>query len=232
MNRAFFTFAAFVTGSMMEACPGYLVHLVYSASKRCPSSAAISSSSNSNSLSSVYITPPVAAVSCVTGRHRHLVAGLVPGTAGLVSCLVAVSTRQTMSPSAASLVVPTISSTFSSKSAIAQFRNARQTKMADVDCIRIFVCIHYPTDRRRLVRQQPSAPSCRRSRPRDRRSRPRSRLRRTLSPPAASLVVPTISSTFSSKSTIAKFRNTRQTKMADVDSNIQHRHVTLKNYCT
>ena len=50
MHRAFFTFAAFVTGSMMEGCPGHLVHLVNSATKRCPSSAAISSSSNSNSL--------------------------------------------------------------------------------------------------------------------------------------------------------------------------------------
>ena len=55
------------------------------------------------------------------------------------------------------------------------------------------------------------------------------------SPPdsvATHLVVSTISSTFSSKSAIAKFRNARQTKMADVDSNIQHRHVTLKNLCT
>ena len=32
MHRAFFTFAAFVTGSMMEGCPGHLVHLVNSAS--------------------------------------------------------------------------------------------------------------------------------------------------------------------------------------------------------
>ena len=74
-----------------------------------------------------------------------------------------------------------------------------------------------------------------RSRPRDRRDRrscPRSRPRRTRSPPAASLVIPTISSTFSSNSAIEKFRNARQTKMADVDSNIQHRQVTLKNHCT
>ena len=35
-----------------------------------------------------------------------------------------------------------------------------------------------------------------------------------------------------SKSAIAKFRNVPQTKMADVDSNIQHRHITLKNHCT
>ena len=48
---------------------------------------------------------------------------------------------------------------------------------------------------------------------------------------AASLVVPTISSTFSPKSAIAKFHNARQTKMAVVDSNIQHRHVTLKIHC-
>ena len=99
--------------------------------------------------------------------------------------------------------------------------------MADVDCIRTFVRIHYPTGRRRLVRHQPSPPSCRRSRSRDRRSHPRSHPRRTLSPPAASLVVPTISSTFSSKSAIAKFRNARQTKMADIDLNLQHRHVTF-----
>ena len=59
-------------------------------------------------------------------------------------------------------------------------------------------------------------------------SRPRSRPRRSLSPHAASLIVPIISSTFSLKSAIAKFRNARQTKMADVDSNTQHRHVTLK----
>ena len=89
---------------------------------------------------------------------------------------------------------------------------------------------NYLTGRRRLVRHQPSLPSCRRSRPRDRRDR-RSRPCRTLSPPAASLVILTISSTFSSKSAIAKFRNARQTKMADVDSNIQHRQVTLKNHC-
>ena len=147
MREAFFTFAAFVTGSMMEGCPGHIVHLVNSATTRCPSSAAISSSSNSHSPSSVYITPPVAAVSFVTSR--------------------------------------------------------------------------------------PSPPSCRRSRSRDRRDRrscPRSRSRRTLSPPAASLVVSTISSTFSSKSAITQLRNARQTRMADVDSNIQHRHVTLKNH--
>ena len=30
---------------------------------------------------------------------------------------------------------------------------------------------------------------------------------------------------------LRKIRNARQTKMADVDSNIQHRHVTLKNHC-
>ena len=92
-----------------------------------------------------------------------------------------------------------------------------------------FVRIHYPTGRRCLVRHQPSPPSCRRSHPRDRRSSPRSRPRRTLSPPAASLVVPTISSTFSSKVAITKFR---KTKMAGIDSHIQHRHVTLKNLCT
>ena len=190
-----------------------------------PSSAAISFSSNFNSHSSVYIIP--------LDRRR-----LVRHQPSPPSCRRSRSRdhrsrhRRTLSPSAASLVIPTISSTFSSKSAIAKFHNARQTKMADVDCIRTFVRIHYPTGRRHLVRHQPSPPSCRRSRLRDGWSRPRSRPRRTLSPPAASLVVPTISSTFSSKSAIGKFRNACQTKMADVDSNIQHRHVTLKNHCT
>ena len=42
------------------------------------------SSSNSNSPLPVYITPPVATVSFVTSRHRRLVVGLVPGTAGIV----------------------------------------------------------------------------------------------------------------------------------------------------
>ena len=175
MHRAFFTFAAFVTGSMMEGCPGHLVHLVNSATKCCPSSAAISSSSNSNSLRPCTLphrsrrlvrhqpSPP----SCRRSRPRDR------------------QDRLTLSPSVASLVVPTISSTFSSKSAITKFRKARQTKMADVDCIWTFVRIYYPTGRRRLVCQQPSPPSCRRSHPRHRRSRPR----RTLSPPAASLVV-------------------------------------------
>ena len=171
--------------------------------------------------SSAYITPPVATVSFVTSRRRRS----RPRDRRS-------RPRRTLSPPAASLVVPTISSTFSSKSAIAKFRHARQTKVADVDCIRTFVLIHYPTGRHRLVCHQPSPPSCRRSRPRDCRSRPRSCLHRTLSPHAASLVVPTISSMFSSKSTIAKFRIARQKKMANVDSNIQHRHVTLKNHCT
>ena len=70
---------------------------------------------------SIYITPPVDAVSFVTSRHRRLVAGLVPGLI------------RTLSPPTASLVVLTISSTFSSKSTIAKFCNARQTKMADID---------------------------------------------------------------------------------------------------
>ena len=92
--------------------------------------------------------------------------------------------------------------------------------MADVDCIQTFVRIHYPTGRRHLIRHQPSPVSfletagtvglCRR------------------------LVVTTISSTFFSKvkSAITKFRNARQTKMTDVNSNIQHRHVTFKYHCT
>ena len=37
---------------------------------------------------SIYITPPVTAVSFVTSRRRRLVAGLVPGTAGFVHGLV------------------------------------------------------------------------------------------------------------------------------------------------
>ena len=161
-----------------------------------------------------------AAISFVTSCRRILVAGLVPrtagtaGTAGLVPGLVAVSSPP-------------------DSDAIRRFscRPHHLLNMADVDCIRIFVRIHYPTGRRRLIRHQPSPPSCHRSRPRDRRDR-RSRPHRTLSPPATSLVVPTISSTFSSKSAVAKFRNARQTKMADVDSAIQHRQVTLKNHCT
>ena len=56
--------------------------------------------------------------------------------------------------------------------------------MADVDCIWTFILIHYSTGCRRLVRHQPSPPSCRRSRPRDRRSR----LRRTLSPPTGKII--------------------------------------------
>ena len=125
MHRAFFAFVTFVTGSMMKGCPGHLVHLVNSATKRYPSSAAISSSSNSNSPSSIYITPPVAAFSFVTSRRRRLVAGLVPRTAGLVPAA--------LSPSAASLVVSPSLQRFPQKSAIAKFRNARQTKMADDD---------------------------------------------------------------------------------------------------
>ena len=71
MLRALFTFAAFVTGSMMKGFPGHLVLLVFRILN-----------------SSIYITPPVAAVSFVTSRRRRLVAGLIPGaaeTAGLVS---------------------------------------------------------------------------------------------------------------------------------------------------
>ena len=50
---------------------------------------------------------------------------------------------------------------------------------------------------------------------------------------ASASLVPTISSTFFTFArSIAKFRNARQTKMADVDSNVQHRQVTLKNHCT
>ena len=143
MHRAFFTFAAFVTGSMMEDCPGHLVHLVYSATKRCPSRAANSSLSNSNSPSSVYITPPVAAVSFVTSRRRHLVVGLVPGTAGLIPGLVAISSP----PDCRHL-------SFSS-------RPHHLLNMADVDCIRTFVRIHYPTGRRRLVTSRRIVGCCR-----------------------------------------------------------------------
>ena len=190
MHRAFFTFAAFVTGSMMEGCPGHLVHLVNSATKRCPSCAAISSSSNSNSVSFIRIHYP-------TGRRR-----LVHHQPSPPSC-------------------------------------RRSRPLLKVCHRKISQCSPNKDGERRLYTNlRPhtlsnwSPPSCYRSRPQDHRSRPRSRPRLTLSPPAASLVVPTISSTFSSKSAIAKFRNARQTKMADVDSNIQHRHVTLKNHCT
>ena len=151
MHRAFFTFAAFITESMMEGCPGHLVHLVNSATKRCPSSAAISFSSNSNSPSCIYITPPDVAVSFVTSRRRRLVAGLVPGTTGLV-------------PGTAGLGPAGL-------------------------------CRHPPL-------LESSLPYLQRI--------PRS------SPCAQ----------------FAKFRNAPQTKMADVDSNIQHRQVTLKNHCT
>ena len=132
----------------MEGCPGHLVHLVNSAlnsaTKRCPSSAAISSSSNSNSPSSVYITPPVAAVSLVTSRRRRLVrhqpSPLSFHRSRSRDCRNCWSRprsrpRWTLAPPAASLIVSTstISATFSSKTAIAKFRNARQTRMADVD---------------------------------------------------------------------------------------------------
>ena len=89
-----------------------------------------------------------------------------------------------------------------------------------------FIRIHYPTGRRRLVTS------------RRRRLVPRIASLVAVSVPpdsvataAASLVDPTISS-FCSKSAIAKFRNARQSKMAVIDSNIQHKHVTLKNHCT
>ena len=46
-------------------------------------------------------------------------------------------------------------------------------------------------------------------------------------------LVPTISSTFSTFTmSVAKLRNACQTKMADVDLNIQHRQVTSKNHCS
>ena len=89
MHRTFFTFAAFVTGSMMKGCPGHLVHLVNSASK-----------------------------------FRQLNAAL------------------------------------------------QAQPFRPLQILTPFVRIHYLTDRRRLVRHQPSPPSCRRSRPQDRRSRP------------------------------------------------------------
>ena len=57
--------------------------------------------------------------------------GLVPGTAGLVPGLVAVSS-------------PVAIRRFSS-------RSHHRFNMADVDCIRTFVRIHYPTGRRRTV---------------------------------------------------------------------------------
>ena len=165
MHRAFFTFAAFVTGSKMEGCPGHLVHLVNSASKRCPSSAAISSSSNANSPSSVY----------PTGRRR-----LVRHQPSPPSC----HRSRTRDRRFRRRLIPPDSVAirrFSSrphhifkvflKVHHCKISQCLPTKMADVDCIRIFFCIHYPTGRRRIVRHQPSSPSCRRSRFRGRRDR-------------------------------------------------------------
>ena len=81
--------------------------------------------------------------------------GLIPGTAGLVPGLVAVSSPPD------SVAIRRFSS-----------RPHHRFNMADVDCIRTFGRILYPTGRRRLVCHQPSPPSCRWSRPWDRRSRP------------------------------------------------------------
>ena len=69
-----------------------------SATKRCPSSAAISSSINSNSHSSVYITPPVAAFSFVTSRRSRSRPRDLRSRHRLVP-------RRTLSPSAACLFV-------------------------------------------------------------------------------------------------------------------------------
>ena len=195
----------------MEDCPGNLVHLVNSASKRCPQ--ALPSRSHQ------ILTP----FRPYTLPHRS-----PPSRSSLV---IAVVLSPVSSPGPPEPPVSFPVSSPPDSVAIRRFSTSRPHhlfNMAEVDCIRTFVRIHHHTGRRRLVPQQPSPPSCCRSRPRDRRSRPRW----TLSPPAASLVVPTISSTFSSKSAIAKFRNARQTKMANVDSNIQHRYVTLTNHCT
>ena len=76
----------------MEGCSGHLVHLVNSASKLrnelLPFKSCHRVLIKFNSPSSVYITPPVAAASFVTSRRRSLVAGLVPGIAGVVPGLV------------------------------------------------------------------------------------------------------------------------------------------------
>ena len=89
-------------------------------------------------LSFIRIHYPTGRCRLITSRHRRLVAGLVPATTGLVLSLVAVSsTPDSVATAAASLVVPTISSTFSSKSTIAKFRNSRQTKIWQLS-IRIY----------------------------------------------------------------------------------------------
>ena len=101
MHRAFFTFTRFVTGSMMEGCPGHLVQQ-----------------------QSVYITPPVAAVSFVTSRHQP----------SLPSCRRSrfrdrrSRPRRTLSPPATSLVVPTISSMFSSSPPSQNFAMLAKTR--------------------------------------------------------------------------------------------------------
>ena len=81
---------------------------------------------------------------------------LVPGTAGLVA----------ISSPPDSVAIRRFSS-----------RPHHRFNMADVDCIRAFGRIQYPTGRRRLVCHQPSPPSCRWSRPWDCRSRPQFRRR-------------------------------------------------------
>ena len=145
--------------------------------------------------------------------------GFVPGTAGLVPGIVAVSSPRTLSPSAASRVVPN-----------------HRFNMANVDCIRTFVRIHYPTGRRHTVAtvSSPVVPA-----PPDSVATVPPGSVATFPPDSvatAAASLPTISSMLS-KSAIS-VANASKNKMADaagcmadVDSNVQHRQVTLKNQC-
>ena len=138
--------------------------------------------------------------------------GLVPGTAGLVPGLVVVSS----SPDSVAI------RRFSS-------RPHHLFNMADVDCIRTVAAVSSPavaTVSSPVVAAPPYSVA---NTPPDSVA---------LAPPdsvatATASLVPTISSTFSTFAmSVAKLRSARQTKMADVDLNIQDRQVTLKNHCT
>ena len=116
--------------------------------------------------------------------------GLVPGTAGIVPGLVAVSS-------------PPDSVAFRRFSSLPHHR----FNMADVDCIRTFVHIHYPTGRRRLVtnRRHRLVAGC----PPDSVA--------TIPPDsvatAAASLVPTISSKLSTSAiSVAMLRNASQTR--------------------
>ena len=126
--------------------------------------------------------------------------------------------RRTQSPSAASRVV-----------------HNHRFNMANVDCIRTFVRMHYPTGRRTVATvSSPVVPA-----PPDSVATVPPDLVATFSPNSvatAAACLPTISSMLS-KSAIS-VANACKNKMADaagcmadVDSNVQHRQVTLKNQC-